>query len=191
MRRHDEDLEQHWGEDERHRRAQERAVREAPERNQEETDERVEDEDVAFPDVQVHGADRHEHEQAPLEDAQALVAAAHGGGKLQREADAEEEGKERVELAVAEPDDQSGDGQVDRGRRRRGHHLGRHERKAAEDGEVQEEDAAEREAAQGVEHLQAIAVRRRPNVEGRRDCARGRVHGSGIRRAWLQERSVT
>ncbi len=167
MRGNDDRLERDRREDERGCRAQERGVGSALEGNQEETSEGVEDEDVAFPEVEVQCADRREHEETPPEEAKSRITASSRGRKLKREADPEEQREERVELAVAEPECQPGDGQIERGRRRRTHQVRRHEHKPAEHGEVQEEDASEREPAQGVQNLQPLAVRGRSRVGGR------------------------
>ena len=60
-------------------------------------------EDVALPEVEVHCPDQKQHEQPALEQDEAAVAAPLCSGKLQRKPEAEEQRKERIELAVAEP----------------------------------------------------------------------------------------
>ena len=150
-----------------------------PERNQAEADERVEDEDVALPEVEVHSPDQEQHEQPALEQDEAAIAAPLCSGKLQRKPEAEEQRKERIELAVAEPDRQPRDRKIESGRARGRHHLRSHEHETCERREVEEEYAAERESTQGIEDVEPLGFSSRT----RRGGLRAHLHGGIIGRA--------
>ena len=170
VRDRDQQLQPDRRQHQRRGRAKQAAAREMPQRHQQESDQRVEDEDVPFPHVEVHRPDREQDRKPPAEQRQRAIAAPFGGGELQREADAEQQREQRVELAVAEPHDQAGHRQVDAGGRRPSDVLRRHEREAGEGREVEQKDRAERNAAERVDRVDAVAFAGR--------CGRKCGHGA-------------
>jgi hypothetical protein len=127
--RNHQPIQQDWQQQHRARPSQHSPIVAADERHQRESDECVGRQDVTHPDQQcVDEADEQQSDQSALEQARRVPATSGGALHEHREADAEQQRKQRIELRFDQEQDQKVGGGVPLGEREREVMIRREER---------------------------------------------------------------